>query len=156
MIWVFPVVVMKCCVCLCDCDDKNCRKAGLFCSVDIHTTQRFSSSVLCWSECDFCFSRKVTWGVGAGRVILFIVLTGQRVWLQAGLAEGTAACWELVWAAMAIQPSSLGFLGAAQTERAARAAGGRAEPVHGFLSPPRLCFPHFQQAVLSLFTSSLL
>lgn len=84
-----------------------------------------------------------------GEVILFIVLTRQSVcacrlgWHKAQLQ----AC--LNSHAMAIQPDSLGFWGTAETERAARAGGGRTDPIpwmsqpsHAMSSPffSRQCF----------------
>lgn len=90
------------CACMYVSDDKSSRKADLFCSLYIHTTQRFRSLALCWSECDFCFSRKGHLRCGRWENdIVYSIDSAECVWLQAGLAEGTAACWGLVWTAMA-------------------------------------------------------
>lgn len=128
------------CLHACFSGDKTSRKGDLFCSLYIHATQGFRSSVLCWSESDFCFSRKVIWGVGDGRMILFVALT-ECVWWQAGLAEGTA-CSRLVGSTMAWPFSQvLGFLGGCWN-RTAGAGGAEQTLSHGCLSPPMLCFPH--------------
>lgn len=132
------------CACMCVSDDKNTRKADLFCSGYIHATQRFRSLVLCWTKCDFCFSRKVHLRCGRWKndIVHSIDLT-ECVWLQAGLAEGTAACWRLVWTAMAIQPSSLDFLGSDETEKAARAGGGGTDPIPWMSQPSQAVFSSF-------------